>query len=67
MNVLATYIEELTTLLKTNEHTKDKQIAQTAWDLYLKILRFTSLLDNNQQLFMNKAKRILLGNRKWMT
>lgn len=67
MNVLETYIEELTTLLKTNEHTKDKQIAQTAWDLYLKILRFTSLLDNNQQLFMNKAKRILLGNRKWMT
>ena len=67
MNVLETYIEELTTLLKTNEHTKDKQIAQTACDLYLKILRFTSLLDNNQQLFMNKAKRILLGNRKWMT
>ena len=67
MHVLETYIEELTTLLKTNEHTKDKQIAQTAWDLYLKILRFTSLLDNNQQLFMNKAKRILLGNRKWMT
>ena len=67
MNVLETYIEELTTLLKTNEHTKDKQIAQTAWDLYLKILRFTSLLDNNQQLFMNKAKGILLGNRKWMT
>ena len=67
MNVLETYIEELTTLLKTNEHTKDKQISQTAWDLYLKILRFTSLLDNSQQLFMNKAKRILLGNRKWMT
>tara|TARA_B100002019_G_C20904718_1_gene419829 strand:+ start:51 stop:251 length:201 start_codon:yes stop_codon:yes gene_type:complete len=66
MNVLETYIEELTTLLKTNEHTKDKQIAQTAWDLYLKILRFTSLLDNNQQIFMNKAKRILLGNRKWI-
>ena len=33
MNVLETYIEELTTLLKTNEHTKDKQIAQPAWDL----------------------------------
>jgi|TARA_R100000081_G_C4657845_1_gene86054 hypothetical protein len=66
MNVLETYIEELTTLLKTNEHTKDKQIAQTAWDLYLKILRFTSLLDNNQQIFMNKAKRILLGNKKWI-
>ena len=66
MNILETYIEELTTLLKTNEHTKDKQIAQTAWDLYLKILRFTSLLDNNQQIFMNKAKRILLGNKKWI-
>tara|TARA_Y100001937_G_scaffold95797_1_gene130147 strand:- start:29 stop:229 length:201 start_codon:yes stop_codon:yes gene_type:complete len=66
MNILETYIEELTTLLKTNEHTKDKQIAQTAWDIYLKILRFTSLLDNNQQIFMNKAKRVLLGNRKWL-
>ena len=64
MNVLETYIEELTTILKTNQHTKDKQVAQTAWDLYLKILRFTSLLDNNQQIFMNKVKRVLLGNRK---
>tara|TARA_Y100001938_G_scaffold142614_1_gene214183 strand:- start:415 stop:615 length:201 start_codon:yes stop_codon:yes gene_type:complete len=66
MNVLETYIEELTTILKTNQHTKDKQVAQTAWDLYLKILRFTSLLDNNQQIFMNKVKRVLLGNRKWL-
>ena len=66
MNILETYIEELTTILKTNQHIKDKQVAQTAWDLYLKILRFTSLLDNNQQIFMNKVKRVLLGNRKWL-
>ena len=66
MNIIETYIEELSRLLKTNQHTKDKQVAQTAWDLYLKLLRFTTLLDNKQQIFMNKAKRVLLGNRKWI-
>ena len=67
MNIIETYIQELTRLLKSNEHTKDKQVAQTAWEIYLKILRFTRLLDKDQQVFMNKAKRVLLGNRRWTT
>ena len=66
MNLIETYIEELSRLLKTNQHTKDKQVAQTAWDKYLKLLRYTSMLDRPQQIFMNKAKRVLLGNRKWI-
>ena len=67
MNIIETYIQELTRLLKSNEHTKDNQVAQTAWDIYLKILRFTTLLDKDQQVFMNKAKLVLLGNRRWTT
>ena len=66
MNTIETYIEELTTLLKTNQHIKDKLIAQTAWDKYLKLLRFTAMLDRPQQIFMDKTKRVLLGNRKWI-
>ena len=45
---------------------KDKIVAQTAWDKYLKLLRFTGLLDRPQQIFMDKVKRVLLGNRKWI-
>ena len=41
-------------------------VAQKAWDKYLKILRFYGVLDKNQQLFIDKTKRILLGNRKWI-
>tara|TARA_Y100000389_G_scaffold198780_1_gene235901 strand:- start:347 stop:547 length:201 start_codon:yes stop_codon:yes gene_type:complete len=66
MNIVQKNIEELITLLKTNQHMKDKIIAQTAWDSYLKLLRFYAMLDNDQIIFMNKAKRVLLGNRKWI-
>ena len=54
------------TMLQTNQHVKDKIAAQTAWDKYLKILRYTALLDRNQKIFMDKTKRVLLGNRKWL-
>jgi len=66
MSIVQKNIEELITLLKTNQHMKDKIIAQTAWDSYLKLLRFYAGLDNDQIIFMNKAKRVLLGNRKWI-
>lgn len=66
MNTIETYMDELSTLLKTNQHIKDKVIAQTAWDKYLKLLRFSGLFDRKQQIFMDKTKRVLLGNRKWI-
>ena len=64
MNILEKDIKDLLTLLQTNQHTKDKVVAQTAWDKYLKLLRFTAVLDRPQQIFMDKTKRVLLGNRK---
>ena len=66
LNLLEEKIKELITLLQTNQHMKDKVVAQIAWDKYLKLLRFTALLDRNQQIFMDKTKRVLLGNRKWI-
>jgi len=66
MNILEKDIKDLLTLLQTNQHIKDKTAAQTAWDKYLKLLRFTAMLDRPQQIFMDKAKRVLLGNRKWI-
>ena len=66
MNILEKDIKDLLTLLQTNQHIKDKAVAQTAWDKYLKLLRFTGLLDSPQQIFMDKVKRVLLGNRKWI-
>ncbi len=66
MNILEKDIKELLTLLQTNQHIKDKVVAQTAWDKYLKLLRFTAMLDRPQQIFMDKVKRVLLGNRKWI-
>ena len=66
MNILEKDIKDLLTLLQTNQHIKDKAVAQTAWDKYLKLLRFTAMLDRPQQIFMDKTKRVLLGNRKWI-
>ena len=66
MNVLEKDIKDLLTLLQTNQHIKDKVVAQTAWDKYLKLLRFTAMFDRPQQIFMDKTKRVLLGNRKWL-
>ena len=66
MNILEKDIKDLLTLLQTNQHIKDKTAAQTAWDKYLKLLRFTAMLDRPQQISMDKAKRVLLGNRKWI-
>ena len=60
MNILEKDIKDLLTLLQTNQHIKDKAVAQTAWDKYLKLLRFTGLLDRPQQIFMDKTKRVLL-------
>ena len=66
MNALERDIKDLLTLLQTNQHIKDKAVAQTAWDKYLKLLRFTAMFDRPQQIFMDKTKRILLGNRRWI-
>ena len=66
MNVLEIRIKDLLVLLQTNQHIKDKIVAQTAWDKYLKLLRFYAVLDRPQQVFMDKSKRVLLGNRKWI-
>ena len=66
MNALERDIKDLLKLLQTNQHMKDKVVAQTAWDKYLKLLRFTAMLDRPQQIFMDKTKRVLLGNRKWL-
>tara|TARA_Y100000114_G_scaffold65651_1_gene60144 strand:+ start:375 stop:575 length:201 start_codon:yes stop_codon:yes gene_type:complete len=66
MNALERDIKDLLTLLQTNQHIKDKAVAQTAWDKYLKLLRFTAMFDRPQQIFMDKTKRVLLGNRKWL-
>ena len=66
MNALERDIKDLLTLLQTNQHIKDKAVAQTAWDKYLKLLRFTAMLDRPQKIFMDKTKRVLLGNRKWI-
>ena len=66
MNIIEKSIEDLMTMFQTNQHVKDKIAAQMAWDKYLKILRYTALLDRNQKIFMDKTKRVLLGNRKWL-
>tara|TARA_B100000214_G_C23816630_1_gene557641 strand:+ start:86 stop:307 length:222 start_codon:yes stop_codon:yes gene_type:complete len=66
VNLIEEKIKELIMLLQTNQHMKDKVVAQAAWDKYLKLLRFTSLFDRSQQIFMDKTKRVLLGNRKWI-
>ena len=66
MNIIEKSIEDLMTMLQTNQHVKDKIAAQTAWDKYLRLLRYTALLDRNQKIFMDKTKRVLLGNRKWL-
>ena len=66
MNNLEKDIKNLLNLLQTNQHMKDKIVVQAAWDKYLKLLRFTAMLDRPQQVFMDKTKRVLLGNRKWI-
>tara|TARA_Y100000004_G_scaffold74492_1_gene83658 strand:- start:221 stop:421 length:201 start_codon:yes stop_codon:yes gene_type:complete len=66
MNVLDEQLTELQELLKTNEHVKDKQVSQYAWDKYIKLLRYTARMSVKQALFMGRAKRILLGNKQWI-
>jgi hypothetical protein len=65
MNIIDTRIKNLLQSLSANEH-MDREKKQKVWDLYLKLIRFTNLLDKNQQLLMNKAKRFLLNNKRWV-
>tara|TARA_B100000900_G_C20181972_1_gene554269 strand:+ start:392 stop:589 length:198 start_codon:yes stop_codon:yes gene_type:complete len=65
MNIIETRIKNLLQLLSANEH-MDREKKQKVWDLYLRLLRFTNLLDKNQQLALNKAKRFLLNNKRWV-
>ena len=39
VNLIEEKIKELIMLLQTNQHVKDKVVAQAAWDKYLKLLR----------------------------
>ena len=64
MNVVELRIKKLLESLSANEHI-DRDKKQKVWDLYIGLLRFTNLFDNNQQLVMNKAKRFLLNNMRW--
>jgi hypothetical protein len=66
MNLLVKQLVNLQDLLKTNEHLKNKQVAQVAWDEYIRLLRYTARMSNKQTLFMNRVKRILLGNKQWI-
>ena len=44
VNLIEEKIKELIMLLQTNQHMKDKVVAQAAWDKYLKLLRFLHLM-----------------------
>ena len=66
MNSLVKQLVNLQDLLKTNEHLKNKEVAQNAWDEYIRLLRYTARMSDKQTLFMNRVKRILLGNKQWI-
>ena len=64
MTQLDIRLKHLIESLSANEHI-DKDKKQKVWDSYLLMLRYTNLFDANQQMAMNKAKRLLLNNKRW--
>ena len=62
MNVLEKKLDKLNELLTTQYHLKHPQ---EVWDFFLKLLRYWGVCSVSQQRFLNKAKIILLNNRKW--
>ena len=61
MNALEKRYEQLNLILKEN-----KQNGQRVWDAYLRLIRYINHMDDTQKMFMTRAKRVLLGNRKWI-
>ena len=62
MNILEQRLETLNELLTTQYHLKHPQ---EVWDFFLKLLCYWGVCTVSQQRFLNKAKMILLNNRKW--
>ena len=54
-------------MLKENKHLENKESGQRVWDAYLRLIRYTRHMDDTQKMFMTRAKRVLLGNRKWIS
>jgi hypothetical protein len=63
MNSLEKKLNKLNELLSTQHHLKNPL---EVWDLFLKLIRYWSVCDNSQQLFLDKAKMILLNSKKWI-
>ena len=67
MNALEKRYEQLNLMLKENKHLENKESGQRVWDPYLRLIRSTRHMDDTQKMFMTRAKRVLLGNRKWIS
>ena len=67
MNAFEKRYEQLNLMLKENKHLENKESGQRVWDAYLRLIRYTRHMDDTQKMFMTRAKRVLLGNRKWIS
>ena len=67
MNALEKRYEQLNLMLKENKHLENKEHGQRVWDAYLRLIRYIGHMDDTQKMFMTRAKRVLLGNRKWIS
>lgn len=52
-------LEAFKTWMET-KHYKDNN--QAVWDLYLELLRFWGVMSEEDRKFLNKSKKVLLGN-----
>ena len=66
MNALEQRYEQLNSMLKENKHLENKHNGQRVWDAYLRLIRYINHMDDTQKMVMTRAKRVLLGNRKWI-
>lgn len=63
MNSLEKKLSKLKEVLTEQQHLKEPL---EVWDLFLKLIRYWSVCDNSQRLFLDKAKMIMLNNKKWI-
>ena len=63
MNSLEEKLNKLKKLLTEQQHLKNPL---EVWDYFLKLIRYWSVCDNGQRLFLDKAKMIMLNNKKWI-
>jgi hypothetical protein len=63
MNSLEEKLNKLKKLLTEQQHLKNPL---EVWDLFLILLRYWGVCDNSQQRFLDKAKMIMLNNKKWI-